>query len=407
LPPLKWGPREDAHLAAVETWLAAEWRDDTEIEAMLAPDGYANAARAFGHSPLAWDKGRAILKAELKARRDRDKGRPVERAGDKVEPRRLDREHVKHLSETAKNKLRAEAFALVAKGQAASGGETLVLSEADAERLADLMRCGMLPSDPPPHKPITPERDKELRELARKRNEANRPNPEAHALAVKIAAAGGRDKARKEDVERFDFLMEHGGGGHAFPLLLNSLQEAERVRAHQAELMNEDFAEANERLAREKAEAEAKSGDVKALVREAVKEALDATAAPAKVETGTTKTIAKLTARLDTVLKVSGMDGKATRGQTIVEEVRKRLRDGKEPIDVCREIAREDYANACKTGAGRWLRKAKALAVNRAYVRGEEPSKADIEKLAQTLKRERNRALAITAPKAERARPRK
>lgn len=84
-PPAKWGPREDAHLVAVKKWLADEWRDDTEIEAMLAPDSYAAAARAFGQSSLAWEEGRAILKAELKARRERDKGRPVERAGDKCE----------------------------------------------------------------------------------------------------------------------------------------------------------------------------------------------------------------------------------------------------------------------------------------------------------------------------------
>jgi hypothetical protein len=96
--PPKWGPREDAHLAAVEKWLADEWRDDTEIEAMLDTSGkeyedaagrkmtgYELAARAFGACGLAYTKRRAILKAELKTRREQDKGRHVQRTGDKVE----------------------------------------------------------------------------------------------------------------------------------------------------------------------------------------------------------------------------------------------------------------------------------------------------------------------------------
>ena len=129
--------------------------------------------------------------------------------------------------------------------------------------------------------------------------------------------------------------------------------------------------------------------------------------APAKAEPEDANTLDKLAARVDTVLKISGMDGKLTRGQMIVKEVRDRLRDGMNPIDVCRQIAREDFNTACKTGTGRWLRKAKALAVHHALMRGSEPSKADIERLAQTLKRERNRTLKIPAQKAKPAKPRK
>ncbi len=151
-------------------------------------------------------------------------------------PQWLTREQVKHLGEPEKNHLRAEAFALVAKGQAATGTAALALSEADAACLCDLMRCGMLPSDPPPPQPITPERNAELPDMARQRNEADQPNPEARKLAVKIAAAGGRDKARKRDVERFDYLMDNGGGGGFYPLILNDATEAERVRTLQAEL---------------------------------------------------------------------------------------------------------------------------------------------------------------------------
>ncbi len=91
---------------------------------------------------------------------------------------------------------------------------------------------------------ITPERNRELRELARKRNEAGRPNPKAHALAVKIIAAGGRDKADPADVARLDRMLERpGAGGRAVPAFLNNEAEAERVRALQAELTCEALAE--------------------------------------------------------------------------------------------------------------------------------------------------------------------
>ena len=92
LPPAKWGPREDAHLAASEKWLAAEWRDDTEIESALCDYVKGRAVVGNAFAPLACEKGRAMLKAELKARRERDKGRAVERVGAKVVPRHLDRE---------------------------------------------------------------------------------------------------------------------------------------------------------------------------------------------------------------------------------------------------------------------------------------------------------------------------
>ncbi len=82
--PAKWGPREDAHLAAIEKWLADDWRVDAEINAMLGTDGYVARTRAFGSPGLAWKKGLAILKAVLACRCEKDKGRAVERIGDKV-----------------------------------------------------------------------------------------------------------------------------------------------------------------------------------------------------------------------------------------------------------------------------------------------------------------------------------
>ena len=72
--PKRWGKREDAHLAAVEKWLDAEWRADSEIGNMLERGNYAEAARIFGPSSVAWEKGRAILRAELRARKMRAEG---------------------------------------------------------------------------------------------------------------------------------------------------------------------------------------------------------------------------------------------------------------------------------------------------------------------------------------------
>lgn len=118
----------------------------------------------------------------------------------------LTRAHVKTLTEPEKNRLRAEALALVVKGQTATGTAALALSERDAARLRELLRCGMLPSDPPPPRPITRERDAELRELARRRYEARRT------------------------VGRF------------VPAWLNSEAEGERVKTHQADLKREAIA---------------------------------------------------------------------------------------------------------------------------------------------------------------------
>ena len=103
--------------------------------------------------------------------------------------------------------------------------------------------------------------------------------------------------------------------------------------------------------------------------------------------------VAALRARVETVLKVSGMDGKPSNADTLIDEVRKRRRDGDTLIGVCREIAAEDYMTACKTGAARWLRKAVAVAVNNACVRGDNPSKADVRRHADTLRRRYDRAI--------------
>ncbi len=82
--PAVWGPREDAHITAVEKWLADEWRDDDEIEAALGD--YVTGRRVVGdfYSEMAFERGRKILKAELKARQAQREGRDVARTGDKV-----------------------------------------------------------------------------------------------------------------------------------------------------------------------------------------------------------------------------------------------------------------------------------------------------------------------------------
>lgn len=104
-------------------------------------------------------------------------------------PPGLTREHVKTLPEREKNALRAEALDLVTKGQAATGTEALRLSAPDRERLAELIRCGMLPGgDPPPPERITPDRAAELRERAQRMIEGKPVSPflrsEAEAARV-------------------------------------------------------------------------------------------------------------------------------------------------------------------------------------------------------------------------------
>jgi hypothetical protein len=138
-------------------------------------------------------------------------------------PDRLSREHVQALSERDQNALRAEAFGLLVK----ASDDTL--TEPEDDRLDQLIRCGMLPSDPPPPQPITKERNGELKEIARQRNAAAIPDPELHALAVKIQAAGGRDKAHALAVSRFDELLKRpGAGGRSVPAILESDAEVER-----------------------------------------------------------------------------------------------------------------------------------------------------------------------------------
>ncbi len=100
-----------------------------------------------------------------------------------------------------------------------------------------------------PNSPEARKRDAELREMARQRNEAYRPNPETRALAAKINAAGGRDKATKRDLKRFDELMERPDPGErGLPLWLHNETEAETVRRYQAELTSESLARSIEKL---------------------------------------------------------------------------------------------------------------------------------------------------------------
>jgi hypothetical protein len=173
----------------------------------------------------------------------------TEKNTEKAKSERLDRAAVRALPDAEKDRLRSEAFSLRAKGKAAAqkagiaDPDSLLLTVPDSVRLADLTRCGMLPADPPPPRPRTRERDAELKEIARQRNAAAIPDPELHRLAVKIQAAGGRDKASKDDVARFDTLMDMPGkGGRFMPAFLNSEAEAERVRGLQVELTAEALA---------------------------------------------------------------------------------------------------------------------------------------------------------------------
>jgi len=149
----------------------------------------------------------------------------------------LERSTVQALSEHEKDKLRAEALALCIKGREQSGDDTFLLSRADSDRMKALVRCGMLPGDPPPPQLITRGRVSELREIARKRNEAATPAPELHRLALKIQAAGGREKARPADLKKFDALIEKPGKAGGFvPASFNSPEERERMEKHRAEL---------------------------------------------------------------------------------------------------------------------------------------------------------------------------
>jgi len=115
----------------------------------------------------------------------------------------------------------------------------------------------------------------------------------------------------------------------------------------------------------------------------------------------------KLAARMDTVLKITGLDGKPTRGQLIVDEVRKRHRNGAEVIDVLRTIASEAFEAAKMGKETPWLNRRKMIAVHNNYQRGVNHTKADIYKLADTLKRVRNRAIAKHKPTPKNTKRRK
>ena len=110
----------------------------------------------------------------------------------------LNRKKVQKLTERKKNVLRAEALRLLAQGQDASGGDAVSLPRNERARLRDLVRCGMLPSDPAPAPPITKKRDAQLRDMAQARLSTSK--------------------------EGFTMLR------------LNDSIEAERVRTHEAEL---------------------------------------------------------------------------------------------------------------------------------------------------------------------------
>jgi hypothetical protein len=124
---------------------------------------------------------------------------------DKLRIERLGRAAARALPDAEQDRLRSEAFALRAKGKEAArkagiaDPNSLLLTGPDSDRLADLLRCGMLPADPPPPRPITRDREPYLTELARQRNAA-------------------------------------GGDGQFVPAFLKSEAEAERVRGLQAEL---------------------------------------------------------------------------------------------------------------------------------------------------------------------------
>ena len=80
----------------------------------------------------------------------------------------LTRETAKLLNEHARDELIAECYALKVKLNKGT------LTPKEYERFRLLLKCGMLPSNPPAPRPITPERDAYLRYLARFKNAAGR-----------------------------------------------------------------------------------------------------------------------------------------------------------------------------------------------------------------------------------------
>ena len=273
-------------------------------------------------------------------------------------PPGLTREQVKGLTEPEKNVLRAEALALLTKGQAATGTAALALSEPDAARLRELMRCGMLPSDPPPHKLITPQRGRELRALLRKRQAADRE-------------------------------------GKACPVWLDATEEA-YWDALQIEAERKASAMMIARKSEQRKIAEAEKRTAEKALR--------------IMQKNETTGAATLAARVEFLLRLTEIDGKATANDKLLKAYagqRKAMPEGTTKIDVCRDLARTEYQAARRNPkACPWLCSDKANAVHKAVVGEGNPfTEADIEQHAKTLKRRLDRAIETHSPKAKRAKP--
>ncbi|MCG2660403.1 MAG: hypothetical protein L6437_09185 [Kiritimatiellae bacterium] len=78
------GPKDDAFLRNIESWLAKP-HTAADIEQLLKPDNIAYLYKTFGYAPLAWKSGTDILRAGLKRpQAERDQNRPVQRKGDQL-----------------------------------------------------------------------------------------------------------------------------------------------------------------------------------------------------------------------------------------------------------------------------------------------------------------------------------
>ena len=161
----------------------------------------------------------------------------------------LDRATVKRLTEPEKNRLRALALSLIAKGQRASGTETIILPVAESKRLRNLIECGMLPGDHPVPKTITPEDDKRLRRIAEQRVRAADEDfdPVLHDLAERINAGTATGKDR----DKFTRLIakRRKTPHNAVPAFVESPAESKQIAFHYAVIIANRNAEAERKAA--------------------------------------------------------------------------------------------------------------------------------------------------------------
>ena len=75
-----WGKEEDSLLQSIETWIS-KGQTREEIEELVRSCNLEKFYKTFGYAPLAWKKGKAILKAELQVRKLKEEGMRYERSG--------------------------------------------------------------------------------------------------------------------------------------------------------------------------------------------------------------------------------------------------------------------------------------------------------------------------------------